>query len=62
MHTKLAKALVCLIPASCPFAKDINAFGMTIHIPPLCKLNPFYNQLVALRFQSLEYLEKLSLH
>lgn len=46
-----------LIPAQCPFTRDINLFGKKIaHIPPLCKLNPFYEQLVGLRFRALCYL------
>ena len=45
------------IPAQCPFARDIYLFGKKVaHIPPLCKLNPFYEQLVALRFRALCYL------
>lgn len=50
--------LICrLIPAQCPFAKDIKVFGKTIlHIPPLCKINPLYDQLMSLRFRALSYL------
>jgi Mo-dependent nitrogenase C-terminus len=50
--------LLCkLIPAQCPFERDINLFGRRIaHIPPMCKLNPLYDQLVGLRFRSLCYL------
>lgn len=50
--------LICrLIPAQCPFARTIRILGRpVVHIPPLCKLNPFYEQLVALRFQSLCFL------
>ncbi|MGB5959916.1 MAG: Mo-dependent nitrogenase C-terminal domain-containing protein [Coleofasciculaceae cyanobacterium] len=45
------------IPAQCPFARDINLFGKKVaHIPPLCKLNPLYEQLVYLRFRALCYL------
>lgn len=45
------------IPSQCPFARDINLFGKKVaHIPPLCKLNPFYEQLVGLRFRALCYL------
>jgi hypothetical protein len=45
------------IPARCPFARDISLFGRIIlHIPPLCKLNPFYNELINLRFRALCYL------
>lgn len=49
--------LVCqLIPASCPFTRDIVLLGHTWHIPPLCKLNPFYNYLMGLRWQALTFL------
>lgn len=45
------------IPSQCPFARDIKIFGRKVaHIPPLCKLNPFYEQLVGLRFRALCYL------
>lgn len=53
----LAQLLCKIIPASCPFERDIKLLDYTIfHIPPLCKLNPFYEQVVALRFRSLSYL------
>ena len=53
----LAKSLCQLIPASCPFARTIGVFGHTVlRIPPLCKLNPFYEQLMALRFRALLFL------
>jgi hypothetical protein len=46
-----------LIPAQCPFERDIRCFGrVLLHIPPMCKLNPFYEQLVGLRFKALCYL------
>ena len=50
--------LVCrLIPAQCPFARDVSLFGrLLFSIPPLCKLNPLYEELVALRFRALCYL------
>ncbi len=50
--------LICkLIPSQCPFERDIKIFGKTLfHIPPLCKLNPFYEQFVSLRFQALCFL------
>ena len=48
---------VCrLIPCDCIFERDIFLFGYTIHIPALCKLNPVYDELIALRFRALEYL------
>jgi hypothetical protein len=46
-----------LIPAQCPFERDISCCGRILfHIPPLCKLNPFYDQLAGLRFRALTYL------
>ncbi|MBW4586868.1 Mo-dependent nitrogenase C-terminal domain-containing protein [Aetokthonos hydrillicola Thurmond2011] len=54
---KLAHRLCKLIPAQCPFERDINLFGKTLfHIPPMCKLNPLYDELVGLRFRALCYL------
>lgn len=54
---KVARLLCKLIPADCPFERDIQFLGHTIfHIPPLCKLNPFYEQVVGVRFKSLSYL------
>ncbi len=45
------------IPAQCPFERNIRCFGrVLLHIPPMCKLNPFYEQLVGLRFKALCYL------
>lgn len=50
--------LVCkLIPSSCPFERDIVLLGRKVaHIPPMCKINPLYEQFVGLRFRSLCYL------
>jgi len=53
----LAHFLCKMIPAQCPFERDVNLFGRTIaHIPPMCKLNPLYEQLVGLRFRAMSYL------
>ncbi|NJN76008.1 MAG: nitrogenase [Synechococcaceae cyanobacterium RL_1_2] len=50
--------LICtIVPTQCPFARDITLFGRTFfRIPPLCKLNPFYDEIVHLRFRALCYL------
>lgn len=54
---KQARFVSKMIPAQCPFERDLKIFGRTIaHIPPLCKLNPLYDQLVGLRFRALCYL------
>jgi len=54
---KLARLLCKMIPSQCPFERDVKLFGHKIvHVPPLCKLNPLYEQLVGLRFRALSYL------
>jgi Mo-dependent nitrogenase C-terminus len=54
---KLAHKLCQAIPAQCPFERDLKLFGHTIlHIPPLCKLNPVYEEVVTLRFRAMCYL------
>jgi tellurite resistance protein len=54
---RLAKFVCNVIPPQCPFERDINLFGRKIaHIPPLCKLNPLYEQFTLLRFRALSYL------
>lgn len=54
---KVARFLCRLIPADCPFERDVVLFGQKIvHIPPMCKINPLYEQLVGLRFRSLSFL------
>jgi tellurite resistance protein len=54
---KVARFLCKLIPSQCPFERDIVIFKKKlVHIPPMCKINPLYEQLVGLRFRSLSYL------
>lgn len=56
-NPKLAHRLCRLIPAQCPFERDVTLFGHTLfHVPPMCKLNPLYDEVVALRFRALCYL------
>ena len=56
-NRQLAQLIAKLIPAQCPFERDVVVFGRKIaHIPPLCKLNPFYDQFIGLRFRALCYL------
>ncbi|MFN9990444.1 MAG: Mo-dependent nitrogenase C-terminal domain-containing protein, partial [Cyanobacteriota bacterium] len=53
----VARFLVRLIPAQCPFERDLKLFGhKLVHIPPMCKINPLYEQLVALRLRALNTL------
>lgn len=54
---ELAHRLCEMIPPQCPFERDIKVFGRTLfHIPPLCKLNPLYEEVANLRFRALCYL------
>lgn len=56
-NPQLAQFIAKSIPAQCPFERDIIIFGRKVaHIPPLCKLNPLYEQFVGLRFRALCYL------
>jgi hypothetical protein len=56
-NTAMAHFICRTIPVQCPFERDICVFGRKIaHIPPLCKLNPLYEEVVSLRFRALCYL------
>jgi len=53
----MALLIYRMIPSQCPFARDVKLFGrLLFRIPPLCKLNPVYDQLMALRFRAMCYL------
>jgi tellurite resistance protein len=58
VHDPRVARFVCkMIPPQCPFERDVVLFGRKIvHIPPMCKLNPLYEQLVGMRFRALCYL------
>jgi tellurite resistance protein len=54
---RLARLICKMVPPQCPFERDIVLFGhKLVHIPPMCELNPLYDQLVGLRFRALCYL------
>ena len=54
---KLARMLCKFIPSQCPFEREVKICDRTLlSIPPLCKLNPLYEQIVGLRFRALCYL------
>lgn len=58
IHSTTLAHLICrVIPTQCPFERDLRLLGHTlVRIPPLCKLNPFYEEVVGLRFRALCYL------
>jgi hypothetical protein len=49
---RIAQIVCRIIPAQCPFERKLQFLGFKKQIPPLCKLNPFYEQLVSLRFRA----------
>ncbi|AFZ33007.1 Mo-dependent nitrogenase family protein [Gloeocapsa sp. PCC 7428] len=55
-NANFAHHLCKFIPAHCPFERNIKIFTYNLHIPPLCKLNPLYEELMSLRFRALSYL------
>ncbi len=56
-NSSTAHFICQLIPSQCPFAKQIKFHDRTlITIPPLCKLNPLYGNLMDLKFRCLTYL------
>ncbi len=59
MKKILAQTYCSLIPASCPFNRSITLFNRTYTIPPLCSINPYFDQIMNLRFKCLVYLDSL---
>lgn len=56
-NRNFAHSVCKFIPAQCPFERDVKLFGKVLfHIPPMCKLNPLYEEVVGLRFRALCYL------
>lgn len=55
IHNPAQARLICqIIPAQCPFEREICLGNrLSIKIPPLCKLNPLYEEVVGLRFRAL---------
>jgi len=57
MDRNFAKLVVRVIPGACPFAHTYCFGKFKVVIPPLCKINPWYEDLMALRFRALCALE-----
>ncbi|MDJ0713116.1 MAG: Mo-dependent nitrogenase C-terminal domain-containing protein [Prochloraceae cyanobacterium] len=56
-NPQMAHLICSVISCNCPFERDVTFFGKKLfHIPPLCKLNPLYEQFMGLRFKALSYL------
>lgn len=54
-----ANLLCNLIPSACPFARTLHIGIFKLVIPPLCKVNPFYDDLMMLRFKAQCYLAEV---
>lgn len=53
----VAHRICKLIPSQCPFEREIKLLGRAVlKIPPMCKLNPLYDEVIALRFRAICYL------
>lgn len=56
-NAALAHFICRMIPSQCPFERNFSLFGrISVQIPPLCQLNPLYEEIVGLRFRALCYL------
>ena len=56
-NNSMAHRICKLIPSQCPFEREIKVLGRTVlRIPPMCKINPLYNEVIGLRFRAICYL------
>ena len=56
MRNKLITFLAKVLPDSCPFAIRIVIFGVYLFtIPPACKLNPLYEEIMTKKLELLGY-------
>jgi hypothetical protein len=58
MNPLLARIICAVIPAACPFARTFTVGKLSVTVPPVCKINPFYDKFMELRFQALTELSK----
>lgn len=56
-NSAIARRICQSIPSQCPFEREIKFWGRTIlKVPPMCKINPVYDEVVSLRFRAICYL------
>jgi hypothetical protein len=60
-NSRTARLICELIPSRCPFERTFYLGKHRMHIPPLCHLNPCYNEVVGLRMRALDYLTALEI-
>ncbi len=55
----ISAQLTCiLVPFQCPFDRTFDLVFCKISIPPLCKINPLYDGVIALKVSALKFLEE----
>lgn len=56
-NVTIARWICRLVPNVCSPGYDVQLFGRTwLHLPPLCKLNPVFDELIDLRFRAGDFL------
>lgn len=49
--------IVGFIPSTCPFERDVYLYKLKLfHIPPICKINPYYKEIVNLKLRAIDSL------
>ena len=57
----VAQWICRLVPNTCSEGYDLRLLGRTwLHFPPFCKLNPFADELLELRFRAADFLYEYS--
>lgn len=57
MFDKLITFFAKRLPDSCIFEMDFSFLGARIYIPPLCKLNPLYSQIMKKKLELKGYIK-----
>lgn len=60
MNPLLAKLICAVIPAACPFARTFTVGKFSVTVPPVCKINPFYDKFMEWRFKALTVLSEIN--
>ncbi len=56
-NSVIAHRICKSIPSQCPFEREVKFLGrIVLRIPPMCKINPLYNEIISLRFRAICYL------
>ncbi|MGD1920670.1 MAG: Mo-dependent nitrogenase C-terminal domain-containing protein [Pleurocapsa sp.] len=56
-NSVIAHRICKSIPSQSPFEREVKFLGrIVLRIPPMCKINPLYNEIISLRFRAICYL------